>query len=134
MSDFNQRIIAEFRANEGRAGPPFEGAPMVILHTTGAKSGAAREHPLVSFERDGRRFVIASKAGADSHPAWFHNLKANPDVTVEFGTETYAAHARVLGEPERTERYDDFATERPGFAEYRDKTDRVIPIVELERR
>lgn len=133
VSDFNQRIIDEFRANEGRVGPPFEGAPMIILHTTGAKSGAEREHPLMSFGRGDQRFIIASKAGADTHPAWFHNLTANPDVTVEFGTETYAATARVLDEPERTERYDDFAAERPGFAEYQDKTDRVIPVVELVR-
>ncbi len=133
MSDFNARVIAEFRANEGRVGGPFEGASMVIIHTKGAKSGAEREHPLVCFEREGRRFIVASKAGADTHPAWFHNLRANPDVTVEIGTETYAARARILEEAERAERFADFATENPGFAEYEKKTTRVIPIVELER-
>jgi deazaflavin-dependent oxidoreductase (nitroreductase family) len=133
VSDFNQRIIDEFRANGGKVGPPFEGAPMVVLHTTGAKSGAEREHPLVSFERDGRLFIIASKAGADSHPAWFHNLRANPEVTIEQGTETFSARATPVPEPERAELYAAFAAERPNFAEYQEKTSRVIPVVELAR-
>jgi deazaflavin-dependent oxidoreductase (nitroreductase family) len=95
VTDFNQQIIEEFRANGGKLGGGFEGAPMLLLHTTGAKSGKERVNPL-AYQADGDRIVVfASKAGAPTNPDWFHNLKANPRVTVEVGTETFAVDARV---------------------------------------
>ncbi len=132
-NSFNEGVIAEFRANEGKVGGPFAGAPMMILTTTGAKSGQARVSPLV-YTTDGDRFVIiASKAGAPTNPDWFRNLVANPEVTVEVGTEKFQAKATVAEEPERTRLYDAQATLMPGFAEYQQKTTRQIPVVVLER-
>ena len=133
MSDFNDRVIREFRENGGKVGPPFEGASMVILHTTGAKSGTERIHPLVFHDVDGGRYIVASKAGADTHPAWFHNLVANPEITLEIGTETFAATARVLDAGEREPVWTQIKADSPGFADYEAKTDRVIPVVELTR-
>lgn len=130
---FNEKIIDEFRANAGRVGPPFEGAPMVLLTTVGAKSGKERVSPLV-YTKDGANLVIiASAAGADNRPAWFHNLVANPEVTLEVGTEKYQARASVPGEPERTRLYDEQAALMPGFKGYQEKTSRIIPVVVLER-
>src|SRR5690242_2265758 len=100
MNEFNQKVIAEFRANGGKVGPPFEGAPMLLLTTTGAKSGQQRTTPLVHTMDGDRLVVIASKAGAPNHPAWYHNLVANPTVTVEKGTERFQARARVAGDEE----------------------------------
>lgn len=133
-NDWNATIIAEFRANDGVVGGMFEGMPLVLLHTTGAKSGAARVNPVASLDFEGRRFVFASKAGADVHPDWFFNLKAHPTVTVEFGDEVYEATATELDEPERTRIYAEQASRYANFAEYADKTTRVIPVVELTRR
>jgi len=133
LQDWNASIIAEFRANEGRVGGPFEGAPVLLLHTTGAKSGAERVNPMMYLEEDGRIYVFASKAGADSHPDWFHNLLANPGVSVELGTEHFEATAvNVIGD-ERSRVYAVQAERYPGFAEYQMKTSRVIPVVELVR-
>ena len=134
MQEFNQRIIAEFRANEGRVGPPFEGAPMVLLTTTGAKSGKQRTTPLVYLPNGERVVVFASKAGAPTDPDWYRNLVANPDVTVEVGTEKYEATAVVTGGEERDGLYAQQASKFPNFAEYEKKTDRVIPVVALERK
>jgi len=131
VNDFNKKIIDEFRSNEGRVGGPFEGAPMLLLHTTGARSGEERVNPMVYLDLDGRRFVFASKAGAPSHPAWYHNLVANPSVSVEVGSETYGANARPLEGEERDRIYAEQCRRMPGFAEYQEKTDRVIPVVEL---
>lgn len=131
INDWNKQIIEEFRANGGRVGGQFEGAPMLLLHTTGRKSGAERVNPMMFLELDGRVYVFASKAGADTHPDWFFNLEANPSVSVERGIEHYHATARVLEEPDRTRVYEEQALRYPGFAEYRDKTSRVIPVVEL---
>ncbi len=133
MSDWNNGIIERFRSNGGNVGPPFEGAPLIILHTTGAKTGKQRLAPLMSLPRDGRLFVVASKAGADSNPDWLHNLRANPTVTVETADETYQATAVELAEPERTEVYAAQAAARPAFADYLTKTSRVIPVIELIR-
>ncbi len=132
--DFNAKIIAEFRANGGKVGPPFEGAPMVLLHTTGAKSGKERVNPLV-YMTDGDRYVIiASKAGAPTNPDWFHNIKANPEVGVEVGTEQFTARAEILTDgPERQRLYDQQAELMPNFKEYEQNTDRVIPVVVLSR-
>lgn len=134
MSDFNAKVIEEFRANEGRVGGYFEGAPMVLLHTVGAKSGEKRVSPLVYFPgEDGTLTIVASAGGAPKHPAWYHNLKAAPDATVEVGTETFPVVARELGPDERTPVWERIVAERPGFGEYQTKTDRTIPVVVLQR-
>ena len=134
VQDWNRQIIEEFRANQGRVGGQFEGAPVLLLHTTGARSGAQRINPMMYLDRDGRRYMFASKAGADTHPDWYHNLVAHPEVTVEVGTDTYQAAARPVAEPGRTRVYDEQARRYPGFEEYRQKTSRVIPVVELVPR
>lgn len=133
MSDWNTQIIEEFRANGGRVGGQFEGAPLLLLHTTGAKSGLERVNPMMYLSEDGRMFVFASKAGHDAHPDWYHNLVKNPEVTVEVGTETFPAIARPLPEEERARVYATQAALYPGFAEYQTRTTRVIPVVELVR-
>jgi deazaflavin-dependent oxidoreductase (nitroreductase family) len=133
MSDFNAAIIDEFRANGGKVGGQFEGAPMVLLHTIGARSGEERVNPLV-YQADGDRIAIfGSKAGAPTHPAWYHNLLANPEVTVELGPDTVPMRARVA-EPDERERIWSRQKEiMPGFADYEANTTRVIPVVILER-
>ena len=136
MSDyqaFNQALIAEFRANEGKVGGQFAGRPLLLLSTTGARSGQTRTSPL-AYTTDGERYVIiASKGGAPSHPDWYHNLVANPLVTVEVGTEQFQARATVAEGEERTRLFDQMAAQMPGFAEYQRNTERQIPVVVLER-
>lgn len=132
-NDWNQQIIAEFRANDGKVGGQFEGAPLLLLHTTGAKSGQERIAPVMYGTDGDQMFVIASKAGADTNPDWFHNLVANPTVTLEVGSETFDAAAEIAPEPERTRIYDTFAATFTGFAEYAAKTTRKIPVVLLTR-
>lgn len=137
MSDFNAQIIKEFRENSGVVGGFFEGHTILLLHTTGAKSGKARTNPVVTNQDEtGNYFVIASAGGAESHPDWYHNLVANPSVTVEVGTEKYDAVARVAEEPERTRLYETMEAEMPNFAEYKEKTKgiRIIPVIVLERK
>ena len=133
MSDWNAGVIAEFRANSGRVGGNFEGAPLLLLHTIGARTGAERVNPMMYLPQGDRIYVFASKAGADTHPDWYLNLLAHPDVTVEMGEETFSASAHPVPEPERSRIYDTQARLYPGFAEYAAKTTRVIPVVELER-
>ena len=128
---YNDDIIAEFRANEGKVGGNFAGAPMLLLHTVGAKSGQPRVNPMMYLELDGRRYVFASKAGADTNPDWYHNLVANPDVNIEVGTSTYPARASVLSGERRQRVFDEQARRYPGFRGYQDKTSRVIPVIEL---
>ncbi|MEU4517484.1 nitroreductase family deazaflavin-dependent oxidoreductase [Amycolatopsis sp. NPDC024027] len=134
MNDFNNQVVAEFRANEGKVGNYFEGKNVLLLTTTGAKSGAERLSPLV-YTRDGDRYVVAaSMGGAPKNPAWYHNLVANPKVTVEVGTEKFEATATVIADrAERDRLYAGMVAHAEGFAEYETKTDRVIPIVVLER-
>jgi deazaflavin-dependent oxidoreductase (nitroreductase family) len=132
--DYNQQIIAEFRANDGRVGGPFANSTLVLLHTTGAKSGLERINPLASLEDGDRLVVIASKGGAPSNPDWYYNVLANPDVTVEYGTETFDARAAVAKEPERSQLYAKMAAKSPTFAEYERKTSRTIPVVILTRK
>ena len=133
MDDFNARIVEEFRANGGKVGKPFEGAPMILVTTTGARSGNQRTSPLV-HTRDGDRYVIiASYAGAPKHPAWYHNIVANPEVTVEVGTEKFQARASTVEGEERQRLYDAQAALMPNFEEYQEKTTRQIPVVVLER-
>lgn len=134
LQAFNRSIIEEFRANAGKVGGQFAGAPLLLLTTTGAKSGAKRVNPL-AYLADGDRYVIiASYAGADSNPPWYHNLVAHPDVTVEVGAETFAARAEVVREPERTRLYGKMEAVMPAFTEYRQKTKRTIPVIALRRR
>jgi deazaflavin-dependent oxidoreductase (nitroreductase family) len=134
QSDFNLKMIEEFRANGGETSGPFKGRPLLLLTTKGAKSGEERTTPLV-YSRDGERVVvIASMGGAPKHPAWFHNIQANPRVTVEVGDDTYVADATILTEgPERQRLYDQQAALMPNFAEYQEKTSRVIPVVVLSK-
>ncbi len=134
VNDWNAAIISEFRANEGKVGGQFEGAPLLLLHTTGARTGQERIAPMMYRNVDGGYAVFASKAGADTNPDWFHNLVANPDVTVEIGSETVAVRARVAEGDERESIWTAQKTEYPGFAGYEAKTDRVIPVVVLEPR
>ncbi len=131
--DHNAAIITEFRTNQGRVGGNFAGAPLLLLHTTGARSGQERIHPMMYLDLGDRRFVFASKAGADTNPDWYHNLIANPAVTVEVGTETYPGTARPVQGPERDRIYQEQASRYPGFGEYQEKTSRSIPVVELIR-
>jgi deazaflavin-dependent oxidoreductase (nitroreductase family) len=133
MSDWNQQIIAEFRANEGKVGGMFANNTLLLLHTTGAKTGKERVNPLVTFEDGDRLIVAASKGGAPTNPDWYYNIVANPQVTVEYGPEQFQAQATITSEPERTELYDKLASKFAGFAEYSTKTTRVIPIVTLSR-
>lgn len=134
MNDWNAQIIKEFRENGGKVGGNFEGAPMVLITTTGAKSGQQRTTPLVSLPDGDRVFIFASKAGAPTNPDWYHNLKANPVVQVEQGTETYKAEAVEITGDERDGIYRRQAEAMPGFAEYEQKTTRKIPVVELVRQ
>lgn len=133
VDDWNAKVINEFRANGGRVGGPFEGAPVLLLHTTGAKSGKERVNPMMYLDLEGHRYVFASKAGADANPDWFHNLLAHPDVTVEVGTETYRAFATIVTGDERDQIYAEQARRYTGFAEYQEKTSRIIPVVELNK-
>ena len=134
MSDFNEKVIAEFRENEGVVGGYFEGKTLLILHTVGAKSGKERLAPVMYYEDDGRYVVIASKAGADTHPDWYHNIVANPDISIEVGTDEFDVVATVTDEPERTQLYEKMEAIASGFTEYKNKTERVIPVVTLERK
>jgi deazaflavin-dependent oxidoreductase (nitroreductase family) len=134
MSDFNRKIIEEFRANEGRVGGMFEGAPVLLLTSTGAKSGEQRTTPVV-YQQDGARMLIfASKAGAPENPAWFHNLRANPAATVEVGADTLDVEAVVVEGDERDRLFRKQAELMPQFADYEQKTTRQIPVVALQPR
>jgi len=129
----NQEIIAEFRANAGKLGGRFEGSPVLLLHTTGAKSGLERVNPMV-YQTVGDRFaVFASKGGAPTNPDWYHNLVAHPEVTVELGMESVPMVAKIPPRSERDEIWERQKRQFPNFAEYEEKTDRVIPVVLLER-
>jgi len=129
--DRNRKIIEEFRAKAGQVGGQFQGAPIMIVHTTGARTGEERVNPVMYLDFDGRRFVFASKAGADTNPDWYHNLMVHPDVTVEVGTDTYTATASPVTGDDRDLIFGEQARRYPGFAEYQQKTKRVIPVVEL---
>lgn len=138
MSDRNSPIITEFRANEGRVGGPFEGAPMVLVHHRGRRSGAERVTPMMYLPSEDNPDVIdvfATKGGAPENPAWYYNLTAAGKATIERGTETYEVTVRELTGAERDGRYDEQASRYPGFAEYAEKTAgvRTIPVLELTR-
>ncbi|GAB2785595.1 nitroreductase family deazaflavin-dependent oxidoreductase [Amycolatopsis magusensis] len=131
MSDFNTQVIEEFRENEGRVGGPFAGAPLLLLHHVGARSGRAQISPLMYLADDDRYLVFASNGGADQHPAWYHNLRAKPDTEIEVGTDRFAVHAEEITGAERDELYARQAELYPGFAKYQEGTSRVIPVVAL---
>jgi deazaflavin-dependent oxidoreductase (nitroreductase family) len=132
-NDWNKMIIEEFRANGGKVGGQFAGMPLLLLHTTGAKTQQLRINP-VAYTTDGDSLVvIASKGGAPTNPDWYYNIVAQPLITVEVGTEQFQAHATIPAEPERTRLFDQMATARPGFAEYQRKTTRLIPVIVLTR-
>ena len=131
--NWNQTIIDEFRANAGKVGGQFAGRTLLLLHTVGAKSGHERINP-VAYIKDGDPFVIiASKGGAPTNPDWYYNLLANPLVVVEVASEQFQARAAIASEPERTRLYNAMIEMMPGFAEYRQKTTRVIPVITLTR-
>jgi deazaflavin-dependent oxidoreductase (nitroreductase family) len=133
MSAMNNKIIEEFRANDGKVGGYFANNTLLLLHTTGAKSGQERINPLVTFEDGDRLVVIASKGGAPSNPDWYYNVIANPVVSVEYGTDKFQARATVTSEPDRTELYEKMESKFATFSEYKEKTARVIPVVTLSR-
>ena len=134
MNDFNRAVIEEFRANDGRVGGQFEGSSVLLLTTTGAKTGERRTTPVVYMPDGARTVIFASKAGAPTNPAWFHNLLAHPSVTVEVGSETFDATAVVITGEERDRLFDRQAGRYPQFAEYARKTTRQIPVIALERK
>lgn len=133
MNDWNRQIIAEFRENDGKVGGPFEGAPMVLVTHTGAKTGTERTTPLMALVDGDDLVIFASKAGAPDNPDWYHNLVANPETTVEYGTDTFPVRARVAEGSERDDLWTRQKTAYPQFQGYEDSTDRVIPVVVLER-
>jgi deazaflavin-dependent oxidoreductase (nitroreductase family) len=133
FDNMSHRVIDEFRATGGKAGGMFTGKPLVLVHHIGAKSGKERIAPLVPLLDDGRIFIFATKGGSDKNPDWYGNLVANPNVTVELGTETFPATARTLTGEERDDIYAKQSAVEPQFGEYQQMTTRVIPVVELVR-
>lgn len=133
LNERNKRIIDEFRANEGRVSGPFEGKTLLLLHTLGAKSQQERINPVACIKDGDQWAVIASKGGAPTHPDWYYNIVANPQVTVEVGTEKFQARATVAEEPERSRLYESMVAVMPGFDDYRRNTTRVIPVIVLTR-
>lgn len=132
VNAWNHSIIEEFRANAGVVGGPFEGATLLLLHSTGAKSGQPRLNPLAYFGIDGKVFIVGSKAGHDTNPDWVYNLRANPGARIEIGTDSYDVTARELPSDERRG-VREGRRRGPGFGEYQAKTSRVIPLFELQR-
>jgi deazaflavin-dependent oxidoreductase (nitroreductase family) len=129
----NTQIIEEFRANDGKVGGYFKDATLLLLHTTGAKSGKERVNPVMYFDVDGKLLIVGSYAGADVDPAWVHNLRANPRARVEIGTDSYDVEVAQLGRDERDAAYPRIVEAAPGFGGYQEKTDRVIPVFELKK-
>ena len=132
INAFNNSIVDEFRANDGKVGGQFANANLLLLTTTGAKSGKERISPLAYFRIDGRLIIIGSFAGAPVNPAWVHNLRANPQAHVEVGTDEFDVIARELPAAECEELFPKVTAVAPGFAEYQAKTSRVIPLFELQ--
>jgi deazaflavin-dependent oxidoreductase (nitroreductase family) len=130
-ADLNARTIAEFRANHGQVGGGFAGAPLLLLHTVGARSGAPRINPMMYLPDHDRYLVFASKAGSDRHPDWYHNLLAHPEVRIEVGDEILTVLATELHGAERDAFYAEQASRYPGFAAYQRKTERTIPVIAL---
>ena len=130
---FNKNIIGEFRANGGKVSGQFADSDLLLLTTTGAKSGQQRVSPLAYFRIGGKLIIIGSFAGSPINPAWVHNLRANPQAHIEVGTDAFDVTARELPATEREELFGKITAASPGFAEYQSKTSRVIPLFELRR-
>lgn len=133
LEDFNRGVVEEFRANGGKVGGPFAGGDLLLLHTTGAKSGTPRLSPLSYLTVDDRMLIVGSYAGAPKDPAWVHNLRANPRARIEVGTEAYDVDVRELPDDERDATYPRIIELAPVFAEYQTNTARAIPLFELTR-
>ncbi len=133
MQEFNKNLVEEFRANGGKVGGQFAGADLLLLTTTGAKSGQPRLAPLAYLTIDGKMIIIGSKAGADTNPDWVHNLRANPAARIEVGVDAYDVTSRELPRDEREAMFDKVVAAAPAFGEYQSKTSRVIPLFELIR-
>ncbi len=134
MNDWNQQTIKEFRATKGKVGGMWEGRPLLLLTTTGAKSGQRHTNPVMYMREGNHLYVFASKAGAPSNPDWYHNLLAHPEVTVELGDEEFNAIAKPVTGEERDNIYAKWAGLYPQFREYQEKTTRKIPVIELDSR
>jgi deazaflavin-dependent oxidoreductase (nitroreductase family) len=132
-NEWNKEIIEEFRANGGQVGGHFAGKTLLLLHTTGAKSGLPRINPLACITDGDRLVIVASRAGATSNPDWYYNLVAHPQVTVEVGSEQFQAKATITVEPERTRLYEKMVQAHPVNAEYQHQTKRTIPVIVLTR-
>ena len=133
-SEFNESTIKEFRGNHGRVSGGFENAPLVLVHTTGARTGEQRVNPMMYLQDGERYLVFASKAGADTNPDWYHNLKAHPDIEIEIGDQFLDVHAEEIYGPERDAFFERQAALFPGFAGYQRQTSRKIPVVALSKR
>ena len=134
MSDWNADVIAEFRSNHGKVGGQFEGAPILLLHHRGARTGRQRVNPVMYLKDGDRLLVFASKGGYDHNPDWYHNLRANPEIEVEVGDETIRVRAEEVKGAERDRLYSRQASLYPRFAEYQKKTKRAIPVIALSPR
>ena len=134
VNEWNRPIVEEFRASAGKLGGMWEGRPVLLLTTTGAKTGQRRTNPVMYLREGDRLFVFASKGGAPANPDWYHNLLAHPDVTVELGDQTYQAVAKPVTGQEHDRIYTQWAQMYPQFREYQEKTARTIPVIELETR
>ena len=132
VNDWNRKIIEEFRTNAGKVGGPFEGAPLLLLHSTGAKSGQERINPMMYLADGGNFAVFASKAGAPTNPDWYHNVVAHPEVSIEVGERRIDAVAHVADGETRERLWSTQKALYPGFADYESKTTRQIPVVVLE--
>ena len=133
MNDFNKQVIKEYVTNEGNVGGMFEGTPLLLLTTTGAKSGQPRTSPLIYVTDGDRLVIIASKGGAATHPDWYHNIVANPEVTVALGTEKFPARAEIAAEPERTRLFNAVMEFWPPLRQYEQNTKRTMPVIILNR-
>jgi deazaflavin-dependent oxidoreductase (nitroreductase family) len=133
-NDYNSKIVEEFRANQGRVGGPWAGTTLVLIHHIGAKSGIERVTPLAcSRQGDGRFAIVASNGGSPAHPAWYYNLKANPRITVEAGTQTFTVVAEELDDTARAEAWPGLIAWAPSLGEYEARTARQIPVFMLTR-
>jgi len=131
VPDFNTQTIAEFRANGGKVGGPFDGAPLLLLHSVGARTGEMHINPVMYLPDNDRYIVFASKGGAPTNPAWYHNLQANPDITIEVGSDTVEVTATEVRGADHDQLYGRQAAAFPQFAEYQSKTTRIIPVMAL---
>jgi len=131
VNEWNKAIIEEFRANDGKVSGQFADTPLLLLHTIGAKSGLPRLNPVAYVADRERLVVMASKGGSPTNPDWYYNIVANPEVSVEVGTDQFQARATTAAEPERTRLYEKMAAVNPGFAEYQRQTTRIIPVIVL---